>query len=78
MLINNGQNYLERGDIIRNHYKIIERWGEGRFGQTYKAQDTDNFGKIVAIKRLKINNFSDSDLKKAKELFEREALTLRK
>jgi len=78
MLINNGQNYLERGDIIRNHYKIIERWGEGSFGQTYKAQDTDNLGKIVVIKRLKINNFSGSDLKKTKELFEREALTLGK
>ncbi|MBD2628182.1 protein kinase [Trichormus variabilis] len=63
--------------IITGRYKIIENIGKGSFGTTYLAIDTQ----IPELNECIVKHFTPSSkdpevLKKAKELFEREAKTL--
>ncbi|TAF04521.1 MAG: serine/threonine protein kinase, partial [Nostocales cyanobacterium] len=65
------------GRIIVGRYKIIRQIGQGTFGTTYLAEDTQ----IPAPNECIVKHFTPSItdpevLKKAKELFEREAKTL--
>jgi len=69
---------LEDGYILRNRYKIIRRLGNGSFGETYLAEDLDNLPDKVVVKRLMIESFAPTLLKKAQELFTREAEALYK
>jgi serine/threonine protein kinase len=75
-LLGDNGHYLKQGDIINLRYGILERLGEGSFGETYKAEDLQKFKAIVVVKRLKTEEYSGDTLKKATELFEREGQTL--
>ncbi len=57
---------------FRVHYKIIKKLGEGAFGRTYLAEDTDLKNEPRVIKKL-IATGTGTNLVKIKELFEREA-----
>lgn len=75
-LLGDNGHYLNQGDIINLRYRILERLGEGSFGETYKAEDLQKFKAIVVVKRLKTEEYSGDNLKTATKLFEREGQTL--
>ncbi len=60
------------GDIIKNHYQILNLLGEGGIATTYAAQDL-TLAQQVAIKVLSLRQLTDW---KALELFEREGKVL--
>ena len=67
LLANSSQSYL-----FRVHYKIIKKLGEGAFGRTYLAEDTDLMNEPRVLKKL-IATGTGTNLAKVKELFQREA-----
>ena len=67
LLAKSSQSYL-----FRVHYKITKKLGEGAFGRTYLAEDTDLMNEPRVIKKL-IATGTGTNLVKVKELFQREA-----
>jgi serine/threonine protein kinase len=59
--------------MIADRYEIVQTLGQGAFGRTFLARDTQGGGRLVAIKMLDPRG---ADLK-AFELFDREAAVLR-
>jgi serine/threonine-protein kinase len=69
---------IHQGEIIANRYKIIKLLGQGGFGRTYLAEDRKQSPKTCVLKEFAPQVEEEQDLKKAKELFEREASVLKK
>ncbi|AUT03342.1 serine/threonine protein kinase [Nostoc sp. CENA543] len=66
------------GKIIKGRYEIIQRLGQGGFGTTFLAKDIDIPGHPHCIvKQFTPLSNDPNTLIKAKELFEREAKTLK-
>ena len=59
--------------ILNGRYKIVNKLGEGGFGNTYLAEDMNLFDSLCVIKRL---NPQNADVETAKRLFKREAYIL--
>lgn len=72
------QTQLQHGIKLRDRYIIKYQLGQGGFGKTYLAQDTGRFNEQVVIKEFTPSVQGKSNLMKAEELFEREALMLHK
>jgi serine/threonine protein kinase len=69
---------LSVGQIVENRYRIIRQLGQGGFGRTYLALDSHQAGLHCVLKEFAPQVEKEQDLKKAKELFEREASVLKK
>ncbi|MBD2776726.1 serine/threonine-protein kinase [Iningainema tapete] len=69
---------LPIGQMVENRYRIIRLLGQGGFGRTYLAVDTKQSDQKCVLKEFAPQVDKPEDLKKAKELFEREASVLRK
>lgn len=41
------------GQLLRNRYELLEKLGEGTFGDTFRAIDRDRFDELCVVKRLK-------------------------
>ncbi len=67
---------LLAGTRLRDRYIIDRPIGQGGFGRTYLAQDTGRFNEYVVLKELTPSIQGTEALKKAEELFQREAATL--
>lgn len=68
---------VHQGEIIAQRYRIIRLLGQGGFGRTYLVEDIKSHQKCV-LKEFAPQVEQKQDLKKAKELFEREASVLKK
>lgn len=66
------------GNVLGNRYEIIQELGRGGFGRTYLSVDRNKFGEKCVLKEFAPQVKGDAELKKAKELFEREAGVLYK
>ncbi len=66
------------GEIIANRYRIVRQLGQGGFGRTYLAEDIKQSDQQCVLKEFAPQVEEKKDLKKAKELFEREANVLKK
>ena len=71
-------NGIYPGQILGDRYLISHQLGEGGFGRTYLAQDTNRFNENCVLKEFAPQAQSITVLQKAEELFEREAGVLYK
>jgi formylglycine-generating enzyme required for sulfatase activity/tRNA A-37 threonylcarbamoyl transferase component Bud32 len=62
--------------LFRNRYRVMRLLGEGGFGRTYEAVDTDRMDDPCVIKQFVPQFEGTSALKKATELFKEEAKRL--
>ena len=67
---------MNTGSLIGNRYLIQRLLGQGGFGRTYLAYDTQRFGEACVLKEFLANNIEEEIARKSKELFEREARVL--
>ena len=64
---------LQDGIILNNRYRIIKQIGQGGFGRAYLAEDTHRYRELCVLKEFAPKIESDRALRKAEDLFEREA-----
>ena len=64
---------LRDGIILNNRYRIIKQIGQGGFGRAYLAEDTHRYRELCVLKEFAPKIESDRALRKAEDLFEREA-----
>ena len=60
-------------DLLYRRFRMIKFLGQGGFGRTYLAEDTDKLNKKCVVKQLVVNNQGTAGLQKVLELFQREA-----
>lgn len=60
------------GELLYNRYKILQKLGQGGFGQTYLAEDI-NLNKIRVVKKLQPQSTDPDVLAVARRLFETES-----
>ncbi|MFE4108257.1 protein kinase domain-containing protein [Almyronema epifaneia] len=72
------QGHLAAGDKVAGRYTIQRLLGQGGFGRSYLAEDTQRFGELCVVKEFvpAAANRSNHALQKALDLFKREAKTL--
>lgn len=64
------------GNLLRDRYRIHKALGSGGFGRTYLVEDTGRFDERLVLKEFAPAVNGTFALKKAVELFRREAITL--
>ena len=67
---------LSLGDKVAGRYIIQRLLGQGGFGRSYLAEDTQRFGELCVLKEFVPAKKSGNTLHKALDLFKREAKTL--
>ena len=63
----------ELSPLFRNRYRVIQLLGEGGFGRTYEAIDTDRMDDSCVIKQFFPQLQETAALEKDTELFKQEA-----
>lgn len=71
-------NGLYSGQMLGDRYSIVRLLAQGGFGRTYLAEDTNRFCELCVLKEFAPQAQSNTVLRKAAELFEREAGVLYK
>ena len=69
---------ISRGTILGDRYLTVKQLGQGGFGRTYLAEDINRFNEQCVLKEFAPKLQGTSALKKAEELFTREAGVLYK
>lgn len=69
---------IPNAEMVADRYKIIRILGQGGFGRTYLAEDTHKNNQTCVLKEFAPQVENPEDIRKAKELFEREANVLKK
>ncbi len=64
---------LPDGTLVQNRYRILRVLGQGGFGRTYLAQDTNRFNELCVLKEFDPHTQGAQHAQKAEELFAREA-----
>jgi serine/threonine-protein kinase len=64
---------LREGTFLNDRYRTLEQIGRGGFGRTYLAEDTQRYRELCVLKEFAPQVEDERELRKAEELFEREA-----
>ncbi len=62
--------------LLKGHYHLLGKVGQGGMGAVYKAEDTHLGNRLVAIKEMRPHGLSPEELLEVTEGFQREALLL--
>ncbi|WP_243147017.1 serine/threonine-protein kinase [Scytonema sp. UIC 10036] len=69
---------IQPGQTLGNRYFIVRQLGQGGFGRTYLAEDSNRFNELCVLKEFSPQVQTPYVLQKAEELFQREATVLYK
>ncbi len=69
---------IQPGQTLGNRYLIVRQLGQGGFGRTYLAEDSNRFSELCVLKEFSPQVQTPYVLQKAEELFQREATVLYK
>jgi serine/threonine-protein kinase len=64
---------LPVGSVLENRYCVVRELGQGGFGRTYLAEDTNRYSEHCVLKEFLPQVQGSKELQKAEELFMREA-----
>jgi len=64
---------IQPGVVLANRYRVINTLGQGGFGRTYLASDSNRFNELCVLKEFAPQVQTPEYLQKAQDLFEREA-----
>ncbi|MFZ9736654.1 MAG: protein kinase domain-containing protein [Prochlorotrichaceae cyanobacterium] len=64
---------IESGAVLANRYRVVSTLGQGGFGRTYLASDSNRFNESCVLKEFAPQVQHPDYLQKAQDLFEREA-----
>ncbi|MGK7901243.1 MAG: protein kinase [Hormoscilla sp.] len=64
---------IPSGTIVEKQYRIKKELGRGGFGRTYLAEDTNRYNELCVLKEFAPQAENPYQLRKAEELFQREA-----
>jgi serine/threonine protein kinase len=67
-----GSDLLRPGSLFLLRYRILEQAGEGGFGVIYKAEDLDEYCRLVAIKQINLRLLSTQQMIEATDSYNRE------
>ncbi|MGH2497017.1 MAG: protein kinase domain-containing protein [Ktedonobacteraceae bacterium] len=68
--------HLKAGDLLENRYRILGQVGVGGFGAVYKAEDTKEHNRLVAIKEIGLGGLTSQQVIEATGAFNREVTLL--
>ncbi|HEV2579309.1 MAG TPA: serine/threonine-protein kinase, partial [Ktedonobacteraceae bacterium] len=68
--------HLIPGQLLENRYRIVGQIGEGGFGSVYKAEDTKDNNRQVAVKVISLGGLSAEQTIEATDAFNREVTAL--
>lgn len=64
---------IQPGAVLANRYRVVNTLGQGGFGRTYLASDSNRFNELCVLKEFAPQVQTADYLQKAQDLFEREA-----
>lgn len=68
--------HLKAGDLLENRYRVLGQVGVGGFGAVYKAEDTGDHNRLVAIKEIGLSGLTSQQVIEATGAFNREVALL--
>ena len=68
--------HLKAGDLLESRYRILGQVGVGGFGAVYKAEDTREQNRLVAIKEIGLSGLTPQQVIEATGAFNREVTLL--
>ncbi len=64
--------HLNAGDLLEKRYRIVSQVGTGGFGAVYKAEDTQDHNRLLAIKEIGLGGLTSQQIIEATGSFNRE------